>query len=238
MTRVDDTYANFEADEQSGKEHYTYADKVIETWERIGIGDRPRPVITNDHSGIFHDLEPGQYFDGRLPNVIKKLSLDQISALHNLFSNWSAYLSQQTQKIGAHRSEARRQERLMWSMIREKHKTIARQVDVKMSEQRASDTTRIDLRYIEADARYEELNVTYNFMLAMVEVSDQDMTTISREITMRGQSLESDARGRGFDSRGQSEHLTRVPLSLRDNDAADKKTPTKALGRKPRINRS
>ena len=230
-----DGFASFEADESSGKELYTYAEEVIETWKRIGVGDRPRPIITEDHNGLFHDLEPGEYFDGRLPTVIKKLSLDQISALHNLFSNWAAYLAQQTQKIGAHRSEARRQERLMWSMIREKHKDTARQDGVKMSDQQASDSTRTDLRYIEPDARYEELNVTYSFLMAMVEVTEQDMSTISREITLRGLEVEAAARGRGFGNRSNSSEPT--PTSLRGqikkpDVTHSKKAPTKALGPK------
>jgi hypothetical protein len=232
-------YDNFQASEAAGKAAYTYADRVIARWKQVGFASRPRPKLTEDHEGIFSTLKSGQYFDGRLPTVIKKLSLDQISALYSLFSNWFAYVQQQTEIVGAQRSEAKRQERLMWSMIREKHKQLGRNTGTKISEQRASDSTRIDIRYIEADAKYEELNVTYSFMQAMVEVAKQDLSTISREITIRQAELESGARGRGFGNRTADGSVPRAVRFMRNtSDDRSDATPKKATGRQIKINKS
>ena len=76
----------FELDESQALEEYTFANDVIIELENIGVGRDTRPRIVEDHADILSGLRAGDYFDGRLPTVIRKLSLDQLSALYSLFT--------------------------------------------------------------------------------------------------------------------------------------------------------
>lgn len=203
-TSTGDSFGDFDADENTGMNAYTFSDRVGKRLSDLGVTSPQRPKLHDDHTGIFVGLRAGQYFDGRLPTVIRKLSLDQLSALYSLFSNWFAYLNFKTNMVGTQRSEAIRQKEFLWSHIRSQRK---KQIDPvtgkKMSDQSASDAARIDTRFIIANAKYEEFNGTHNVLKAMVEVTDQDMKVISREVTIHQEKLRKEALGRGFAKRGE-----------------------------------
>jgi len=195
------TNEDFITDEVTGINCYTFSDRVKTRLQEIGVGDQSeRPRLAEDHKGIFPGLEPGDYFNGRLPVVIRRLSLDQLSALYSLFSRWYGYLVFQTNLIAAERSEASKQKEFLWSHIRKQYRIAAD--GKKNSDQIMSDLARGDYRFVRANAQYEELNVLYNCMQATLEVTEQDMKVISREVTIVQAKQEHEFTGGGF--RGRS----------------------------------
>jgi hypothetical protein len=92
---------DFVTDEITGINLYTFADRVKGRLGEIGIGEQSnRPKLEDAHKGIFVGLKPGDYFNGRMPVVIRKLTLDQLSALYSLFTSWYSYLTFQTNLVG------------------------------------------------------------------------------------------------------------------------------------------
>jgi len=75
---------DFEASENDGIEAYTYAEKVKNRASMLGIGNYTRPKLAEDHESIYPGEKEGNYFEGKLPTVIRKLDLDQLSALYSL----------------------------------------------------------------------------------------------------------------------------------------------------------
>lgn len=190
----------FYTDESTGLNAYTYSDRVKQRLDELGIGKSDKPILADEHTGIFPGLVPGDVFNGQLPVVIRKLTLDQLSALYSLFTSWYSYVSSMTNIIAVERSEAKRQKEFLWSHIRRQFK-VDPDSGKKISDQAASDLARGDYRFIVADAKYEELNVLYNCMNASLEVTEADMKMISREVTIVQAKLERDAQGTGFGNR-------------------------------------
>jgi len=185
---------DFVTDEITGLNLYTFADRVKTRLQAIGIGEQShRPKLEEDHRGIFPDLKPGDYFNGRLPVVIRKLTLDQLSALYSLFASWYSYLTFQTGLIAAERSEALRQKEFLWSHIRKQYKYNTD--GSKNTDQNMSDRARGDYRFVTTMAKYSELNAIYECMVATLEVAEQDMKMISREVTINQAKLAKDFLG-------------------------------------------
>ena len=195
-------FSTFECNETQGLEAYTFAKNVNDKLSELGLGANPmRPRLEKEHEGIFVGLSAGQYFDGRMPTVIGKLSLDQVSALYSLYTNWYRYLVIVTLKVATERSEAIRQKEFLWSHIR----SIKKKPDSsgkKITDQTASDETRGDIRFVLASAKYEELNSLFEILDAMCKVAEQDMKVISREVTIQQTSLQQKVFSNNFRNRG------------------------------------
>ena len=195
-------FGDFRCSEAEGVEAYTFAHKVTEKLESIGLGvNPPRPTLEKEHEVIFAGMKAGQYFDGRLPTVIRKLSLDQISSLFTLYSNWYHYLTLMTRKIATERSEAIRLKEFYWSHLRQAKKAQASKQREKITDQSASDETRGDSRFVEASAKYEVANCTYEILMAMCDAAEQDMKVISREVTIQQNLWEQKKLGNNFGGR-------------------------------------
>lgn len=193
----------FISDEEHGMTSYTFADRVKKRVADLGVGNYERPKLQPDHEGVILHLKRGQFFDGRLPTVIRKLTLDQLSALYSLYSNWFGYITTQFMLISAERSEAIRQRDFMLTHLRNYY----RQPDSagkKMPETALSDAAKSDKRYVLANARYEELNAVYDMLGAMREVANQDMRVISREVTIQQEKIHKELMLQGFGNRGRS----------------------------------
>lgn len=222
---------DFVTDEITGINLYTYADRVKEKLQNIGIGEySKRPQLEDAHKGIFVGLKPGDYFNGRMPVVIRKLSLDQLSALYSLFTSWYGYLTFQTNLVAVERSEALRQKEFLWSHIRKQYKFNSD--GTKNTDQVTTDLARGDYRFAKANARYEELNVLYNCMLATLEVTEQDMKMISREVTINQAKLAKDALGAGF-----RERVMNTRPWKREEESSDGEDPASLPGRTIKIQR-
>jgi len=188
--RAQEVSSQFDCSYDSAMQHYSYCDSVAKELDDLGFAARPRPRIEIDHESIYSNLKAGDYFDGRLPTVIRKLNLDQLSALYSLFSNWYGYVSYQFTMEGARRSEALRKKEFTWSMVREM-KRIDPDTGKKRTEQQMSDSARNDIRFVEANANYERLNALHTVMEAVVLIAEQDLKTISREVTIKQTEIES-----------------------------------------------
>lgn len=180
--------ADFTCNEITGLETYTFAGKVMDRLRALGVERTDRPQISADHAGVIPGLRSGDYFDGRLPTVIRRLTLDQLSALYSLFSNWFAYIQYQCNAVAAERSEALRQKEFLWSMVRQQ-KRVDPETGKKRTDQTMSDLARADSRFVTACARYEELNMLWQCLQGLVTVAEQDMKVISREVTIQQHKL-------------------------------------------------
>lgn len=193
-----DTFAISEAEV---KERYTYADETIEEYERIGVASIPKPKLQREHETIFKDLKSGQYYDGRMPLTLKQLSLDEVSMLLSLTSNWYGYLSAQYAINAAKRSEAKRKRDAVWSIVRNYYRKLFRKWGQSVSDQKCSDFARQDARFVEVEDTYERLNVLHDALFALVEHTKKELDVVSREITIRQTKIESEARQRGIRNR-------------------------------------
>ena len=197
--------SNFECSATEGIAAYTYSEDVFHRLDSLGLGDTPeRPRLEAAHNGIWSTLRDGQYFDGRLPVVIRKLNLDQLSSLYSLFANWYQYLIFITRKVATERSEALRKKEFLWSFVRkakkEEYKTLTGKA---LQDQSASDEARGDVRFIHANAEYDKANCLFEILSAMCEVAEQDMKVISREVTIQQEAYKQKIIGNSFGGRGQ-----------------------------------
>jgi hypothetical protein len=193
---------DWEVNEVEGLKAYTYADKVLQSIKELGLSRLDRPKVTGYQEGLT-ELSAGEYFDGRLPPVLIRLSLDQLSALYSLFSNWYAYVMSTMHAVMIERSEAKRQREFLWAMIRQQHKMDPSRVDKegnpkKRSDPEMRDMAKLDSRFVKEDARYEQLNMLYKYLEAMALVAEQDMKMISREITIQQIKIEAEFQRRGL----------------------------------------
>lgn len=216
----------FATDEVTALAAYAYSDRVKSRMQELGLtGYADRPVLSEEHNGIFPDLEEDDYFNGRLPVVVRRLSLDQISALLTLVTRWFAYLTFQKNMIAAERSEASKQKEFVWSHVRKQYKYYYDEVTgktTKRSDQQMSDEARCDYRFIKANSRYTELNTLYDAMLDTMEVAKRDMEMVSREVTIVQTKLEAEAQASGMQRRPWRGSVT--------NEAKDQ-----TQGRRPRV---
>jgi hypothetical protein len=188
----------FALNEEQVKEKYAYHKDVVKKIRQLGLGTRPIPKFAEVHETIYHGVRAGDYFDGRLPIVLKQLSMDQLSALLSLFANWYGYLSQELGMVAAERSEAKRQKEAAWSMVRMSHHKAAKRLGLSFTDQKLSDMVRFDSRFVDYSSRFEELDVLYHMLQGILDVADSDKKVISREITIREAQMETEARGRGL----------------------------------------
>jgi hypothetical protein len=198
------TFGEFYCNENEGLEYYSFIDRVTERIKSLGVNAPPKPRFESEHLSIYANAQVGQYFDGRLPTVIRKLSLDQLSALYSLFSGWFAYLAFVSEMVAAERSETMRKKEFLWSHVRSAHKKMGER-GKKVNDQEASDRARIDARFIRASAAYEEVNAVYDIIQAMWKVADQDMKVISREVTIHQEQIRKKMLGQGFIGRGRDD---------------------------------
>jgi len=210
--------------ESAGLETYDYAENVERRLAELGVTRHDPPKVMKAHEGVL-GVKAGQYFDGRLPTVIKDLTLDQLSALNSLYSNWHSYLRYQLTVAAARMSEAKRQADFLWSLIRQQRR-MDPSTGKKRDPQTMSDVTTTDFRWVTADARYAQEKLLYDFLDAFVEMAKQDMKVISREVTIQENKLLQKGFGRGSmgsrfrsgghdDGEGSETQESRVPNKVK-----------------------
>jgi hypothetical protein len=181
---------NTDVGEVEAMERYSYAPRIDEILESYGVTAPPRPMLDEEHQQWIPGLVAGQYFNGRLPTIIRKMTLDQLSVLHSLFSGYFAYLAFVTNKAAAERSESLRKKEFLWSYIRDSIKrALDPETGKRPTDQSASDATRHDIRFVTASADYDVKNCVYETLTGMLKIAEQDMRVISREITIQQMKL-------------------------------------------------
>lgn len=177
----------FEVDVDTGDKLYSFVDKAQTRLSELGINPPEIPTMEDEHVVIFDDYQgmrigAGDRFDGRFPTVIRRLSLDQLSALQSLFTSWYKYIAYQSELLASQKSEADKRRGLRQARLRN---TLSMDKEGnKRTDQQRTNAAKYDRRFIEADADYEELAAADRILKAILKGAEQDLKTISREITV------------------------------------------------------
>jgi hypothetical protein len=170
-----------------GEKLYSYSDTVRSRLAETGVTPTARPIIEEEHVSIFsgpYAMEVGEPFDGRLPTVIRKLSLDQLSDLHVLFNAWFSYVSYQEKFTDMQKAEADRRKEFVEAKLKILYtNTPDPHTKKKRTDQQVRDATKTDLRYIEVNSFYYQMRALHACLEAAVKTAEQDLKTISREVT-------------------------------------------------------
>lgn len=190
-------------DEGEALKLYSFHPQVKKRLEGMGVGHYDRPVLEEEHVSIYPDKGVGQYFDGTLPTVIRKLSLDQLSALHSLFSNYYGYLTTHAMLVASERSEALRKREYMLHHLKNFYRRPDPTTGKKPPETSITDLAKDDHRYVTLDAAYQEVNAYYDILEAMRSVAYKDMQVVSREVTINYEKFRQELLGKNFNNRGR-----------------------------------
>lgn len=177
----------FVADIPEGEKAYSYSDTVRARLAETGVTPTSRPMIEEEHVSIFsgpYAMDAGEPFDGRLPTVIRKLSLDQLSDLHVLFNAWFAYVSYQEKFTDMQKSEAERRKEFVEAKLKILYtNTPDPHTKKKRTDPQVRDSTRTDRRFLEVNAFFHQMKALHGCLEAAVKTAAEDLKTISREVT-------------------------------------------------------
>lgn len=218
-------------DQDAIEEKYSFASKVVTEMQRIGITEPERPVFHSEHLTIFPGVENGQYFDGRMPLVVKGMSLQELGTLYHLFQCWYAYLMYQYSVWKVRTSEAERKRSVLTTLLQKKY-------GESQSVEKAKTEAKADSRYVEVDAEFETAKAMSDVLDCQIKITSKSMSMISRTITIKEAEVEQNAQSRGF--YGKMSRVSRVGMkhedeSGEDNPAADTSEEQPAEDIPPRI---
>lgn len=192
----------FGLDEQDLRDKYSYSGRVMEKLEALGFTTTVKPKVSAQMASILDDLEEGQYFNGRLPQSLSRLSLEDLSDLHVLFTNWMHYITVTLNEVIVARSEVDAKKSAIWSMVRMKHlKDAKKHIGMNLTDQRQSDLARYDLRFVDANQEYVELTALRNCLESLQKLAEANTNVVSREVTRREIALNAETRGRNIEGR-------------------------------------
>ena len=144
-------------------EKYSVADVAIEMMNQLGITTHDKPLIEEDHATLVR-LPVNTYFDGRMPPMVKNLSLEQLSSVYDLFQRWYGYIMGQMSEWKIRKSEADRKREVALVSARRRHSYDAS--GKKNPDQVRNDMARQDIFYIEADSEFELARAMYDLLEA------------------------------------------------------------------------
>jgi hypothetical protein len=197
--------AKFDLDIESGRKIY---DDAVESAEedliKAGI---PLPERPTDMQGAL-DIPPV------MPPDLGELDFRGIQTLLGQFTSWYNYASGQFTKSEGERNAAEKQRAFAWSKIRKlKEGTV----------EDKNDQTRVDGRYMQADANYEYWDAKTRMLKGIVDGLKRNIETISRSINtlegrvnVHGRSSAIDRRrygGAGENNRGEVRTLNKGVLN-------------------------
>lgn len=111
----------------------------------------------------------------KLPPNLAECNWAELQQLLGIFTEWFVYASEQKELHTGKRNAADEKKGLTWSLIRKsKEGTIADK----------DDDTRCDARYQDAQAEYEHYDTMVRILGAMVKGLDQQVSSISRAVTI------------------------------------------------------
>lgn len=219
---------------EDAREHYSgFKETAVEIMEQEGIPMPHRPKLTEDHTGIYKDIEIGEYFDGRMPMTTKSLSLTQISSLYGLFTNWYAYVFAKEKEWRARKSEALKLSKHIEAACRRLHAYDAD--GSKRSDQMARTLAKLDLDFMEAERSLEIATATHDLIESQLKVANKNLAMISREITLRGLQIEGQAAHRGFNKRygralQEAEDAVMGSFDEDEEDNSESQRPRRTVG--------
>lgn len=185
-------YGRPELSQQEAVAKYTFSDRVIAQLQKLGIAEPPRPVCNEEHERLFSDIASGDYYDGRMPLVIKKFELDDLSVLLTLLQAWLDYVTYQHTYWAMKKAEAFKQATIIDMKIR---KVTSKST---ISDQKVRDEAKVHPDFIEYDAEGAYCKAMSDMLAAQVKIISKNISICSREVTIREQILQRDLRQRGF----------------------------------------
>jgi hypothetical protein len=175
-----------------GRRIYNINDIVKSEAENIGVTTVVRPQLDQVHTSIFPGTKEGHYFDGRMPTVMKRLSLDQLSHLHSLLQSWYSYLAHQ---------------QAMWKVRKAATKQILDNTEACLrglyksegnSDQNARDMATHDMRYVEDNAELAKASAIATLIDAALRSAWHNIELVTQELITRGVQLKTTMSGRNF----------------------------------------
>lgn len=183
-----DTFATL----RQAKEAYLIDGKVEDELATMGILDPLRPTYEPEHTTIFSGVSEGEYFDGRMPTVVKRLSLDQLSHLYGLLQGWYAYVQGKYGIWKTRKSQTKEIKGVTEAFCRKGYRESGQ------SDENSRVLAKQDIRFIEANAEFEKASAILDILEAQMKTASKNLDLISREITLRGYDIQAGARHRGF----------------------------------------
>lgn len=163
---------------------YNFAEEVIDDLNKMGLKAKSIPTVDESLKGMFHELEPGSYFDGSLPTTVRGLTLDQLSNLYSLFCNWYGYVKYQETVTATALSAAKAKRDFVLARLRKGEAEDRRNSDKNLEPADIRATAVSNYQYVEANAEALYLEALHAFLEAAVKMADRDMKRISREVTI------------------------------------------------------
>jgi hypothetical protein len=177
--------ASFETTYDEGMEAYREApDKAEAEIIKMGLSVSTRPI---DRRGEFEDLP-------RLPFDLSQATFPQLQQLIGKFTEWYGYAIGQQKQAEGLRNSAEKQRTFAWARIR---KTKTGTVSDK------DDATRLDRRYVDADAYFEFRDAQYRMLVGIVEGLKRDIETISRAASVLESRMGAEGKGVGLGRKGR-----------------------------------
>lgn len=210
-------------DADKARESFSSVSMAEEVLKEMGVGDSPRPLIRPEHVAIFDDATEGDHFDGRMPPTVRELSLNQLSLLNSLFTNWYSYVRKQAMRWKHRKSEADRKTKFELARLRKRY--AKDEEGGKRSDRAADVMAKNHPDYIESDADYHTAAAVSDMLDAQLSITSKDMQVISREVTIRQLEIEAHAKGRGFDHRVASTALNQGRDGLQDETSNSRPGP-------------
>jgi len=154
--------ASFEVTYDEGMKVYSEApDKAEAAIIDMGLSVSTRPT---DRAGEFDEFP-------HLPPDLSLCSFAEIQRLIGQFTTWYGYAIGQLKLAEGQRNAAEKRRTFAWSRIRKtKSGTVADK----------DDETRLDRRYVEADANFEFCDTKYRLLVGIVDGLKRDIETVSR----------------------------------------------------------
>jgi len=177
-----------------GRKIYDIADEALTAAAAIGVVVPDRPVYDEEHEELFQGVQAGMYFDGRVPTVVRRLTLDQLSNLYALLLAWYSYLAAQLGEWRIRKSQTKAIANNTEAYLRELYKGRG------ASDQGARDQAKHDHRFVEDLAAHERADAVFSLVEMASKTASKNLELVSREITVRGLQIEAN-KSRGFNRR-------------------------------------
>lgn len=176
---------SFEVTFEEGMKTYSESpDRAEAAIIDMGLSVSTRPT---DRAGEF-DAFP------QLPPDLSLSSFAEIQRLIGQFTTWYSYAIGQLKLAEGQRNSAEKKRVFAWSRIRKtKTGTVADK----------DDETRLDRRYVEADAHFEYCDTKYRLLVGIVDGLKRDIETVSRSYAVLESRQNAEGKSVGVSRRGR-----------------------------------
>lgn len=175
---------SYEVSYEEGMEIYSASpDKAEAAIIDMGLSVSTRPT---DRAGEFDDFP-------QLPTDLSLCSFAEIQRLIGQFTTWYGYAIGQLKLSEGQRNSAEKKRVFAWSRIR---KTKSGTVSDK------DDDTRLDRRYVDADAQFEYCDTKYRLLVGIVDGLKRDIETVSRSYAVLESRQNAEGKAVGMSRKG------------------------------------